>query len=87
VCPRVAARVLNGDRSAEIETFREAFWWSGVTITTVGYGDYYPVTPVGQAVAFALMIVGISLLGLVTATVAAWFLTKVRAPAARDQGA
>lgn len=75
-----------GHPGAKIETFREAIWWAGVTITTVGYGDYYPVTPVGQAVAFALMIVGISLLGLITATVAAWFLTKVQAPAAREQG-
>lgn len=74
-----------GHPGANIETFREALWWAGVTITTVGYGDRYPVTPAGQAVAFALMIVGISLLSLITATVAAWFLAKVRAPAARDQ--
>jgi voltage-gated potassium channel len=76
-----------GHAGANIHTFGQAIWWAGVTITTVGYGDYYPVTPVGQAVAFALMIVGISLLGLVTATVAAWFLTKMRAPAARNEEA
>jgi voltage-gated potassium channel len=83
-----ALAVLDAERGhagAKIETFREAIWWAGVTITTVGYGDYYPVTPVGQAVAFALMVVGISLLGLVTASVAAWFLTKVQAPAEREE--
>jgi voltage-gated potassium channel len=76
-----------GHTGANIHTFGQAIWWAGVTITTVGYGDYFPVTPVGQAVAFGLMIVGISLLGLVTATVAAWFLTQVRAPTARIQEA
>ena len=48
-------------------------WWAVVTTTTVGYGDYTPVTQVGRAIATVVMIVGIGLIGTVSATVAAWF--------------
>jgi voltage-gated potassium channel len=41
-------------------------------MTTVGYGDRYPVTAAGRLVAFGLMIGGIALLGTVTATLASW---------------
>jgi voltage-gated potassium channel len=45
------------------------------TITTVGYGDRYPVTAAGRAVAVALMLTGIALLGVVTASLAAWLVS------------
>jgi voltage-gated potassium channel len=76
-----ALAVLDAERGqpgANIETFGSALWWAGVTITTVGYGDVYPVTLTGRLAAFALMLVGISLLGLVTASVAAWFVSHTR---------
>jgi voltage-gated potassium channel len=76
-----ALAVLDAERGqpgANIETFGASLWWAGVTITTVGYGDVYPVTPTGRLAAFALMLVGISLLGLITASVAAWFVSKTR---------
>jgi voltage-gated potassium channel len=47
-------------------------------VTTVGYGDLYPVTGLGRVVAASLMVVGISLVGLVTATVASWFIAQGR---------
>ena len=47
-------------------------------MTTVGYGDRYPTTGVGRLVAVALMLVGIALLGVVTATVAAWFAGRLQ---------
>jgi voltage-gated potassium channel len=71
-----AALVLDAERGAEdanIEGYGDALWWATVTITTVGYGDRFPVTLEGRAVAAALMLVGISLLGLITASVATWF--------------
>ncbi len=58
---------------SNISSFGDALWWSLVTTTTVGYGDFFPVTLTGRIVAGALMVVGISLIGVVTASVAAWF--------------
>jgi voltage-gated potassium channel len=48
-------------------------------MTTVGYGDRYPVTGVGRMVTFALMVGGIALLGTVTATLASWLVENVEA--------
>jgi voltage-gated potassium channel len=48
-------------------------------MTTVGYGDRYPVTGVGRLVAFGLMVGGIALLGTVTATLASWLVELVEA--------
>jgi voltage-gated potassium channel len=63
---------------ANITAFGDALWWSVVTVTTVGYGDYYPVTFQGRLVAVALMIMGISLVGVLTAAVASSFITNVQ---------
>lgn len=64
---------------ASITTFGDALWWVLTTITTVGYGDRYPVTVEGRLVAAALMIAGIAILGTVTAAIATWFLERVGA--------
>jgi voltage-gated potassium channel len=61
---------------ATITTFRYTLWWAVVTTTTVGYGDYTPVTAEGRLIITAVMIVGIGLIGTVSATVAAWFVTR-----------
>ena len=63
---------------ANITTFGTALWWSIVTTTTVGYGDTYPVTPMGRLIGSAIMVVGIGLIGTVSATVAAWFVSHKR---------
>jgi voltage-gated potassium channel len=55
-----------GVKSAH-NSFGDALWWSASTITTVGYGDIYPVTPVGRVVGVVTMIVGISTFAMVTA--------------------
>ena len=60
------------------QNFWGYFFFSVETLATVGYGDMYPVTTEGRIVAFGLMLVGISMLGLVTASVAAWFVAKTR---------
>lgn len=66
-------------RGANITKFSDAIWWALTTVTTVGYGDQYPITTTGRLVAGALMLVGISLLGLITATVASWFVAQEKA--------
>jgi voltage-gated potassium channel len=58
---------------ATIRTFGDALWWSIVTVTTVGYGDKYPVSAGGRGVAVVLMITGIGLVGVLSATVASYF--------------
>ena len=73
--------VLDAERDApdaSITTFGDALWWAVTTITTVGYGDRYPVTVEGRIVASALMVSGIALLGVVTASIASWFVQTVR---------
>ena len=58
---------------SNIKSFGDGLWWALTTVTTVGYGDRYPTSTEGRAIAFALMLVGISLMGVITASVAAWF--------------
>lgn len=72
--------VLNAERGApgaKIETFPDALWWSIVTMSTVGYGEYYPVTENGRIIAAGVMVVGISLLGLVGASVASSVISRL----------
>jgi len=59
---------------ANIKSARDAMWWAMETVTTVGYGDLYPVTAGGRAVAAILMVTGVGLFGTFAAFVAAWFL-------------
>lgn len=67
---------------ATIVSFGDAVWWAFVTITTVGYGDYTPVTITGRFIAVGLMAGGIAILGVVTATVSSWIIE--RAAGGRD---
>jgi voltage-gated potassium channel len=67
-------RYLHG---ATINSFGKALWWSITTVTTVGYGDVYPVTNTGRIIAVLLMIGGISLVGVVTAALASWIIDRV----------
>ncbi|WP_229660552.1 potassium channel family protein [Marmoricola endophyticus] len=68
-----------GAPGANIETFGDAVWWALTTVSTVGYGDLYPVTVTGRLVAAVLMLAGIALLGAVTASLASWLIDKVSA--------
>jgi voltage-gated potassium channel len=73
-------RVEYNAPGATITIFRYALWWGIVTTTTVGYGDYTPVTPPGRIIATAVMVVGVGLIGTVSATVAAWFVRRHSEP-------
>lgn len=66
-----------GVPGANIDNLGDGFWWAAVTIATVGYGDRFPVSPIGRGVAVALMVGGIALLGVVTATIASWLVQRV----------
>jgi voltage-gated potassium channel len=66
----ISERSLDG---SNIKNFGDGLWWAVTTVTTVGYGDRYPTTTEGRFLAVVLMIMGISLMGVITASVAAWF--------------
>ncbi len=59
--------------TSNIKSFGDGLWWAVTTVTTVGYGDKFPTTSTGRILAVGLMLVGISLMGVITASVAAWF--------------
>lgn len=74
---------------SNIHTLGDAVWWAFVTVTTVGYGDFYPVTTWGRITACFIMGTGLLTLAVVTAQVASSFVTQAPSrarPAPPDKG-
>ena len=69
---------------SKIHNLGDALWWAATTVTTLGYGDLSPVSPMGKLVAVALMIGGIALVGSVTATLASWIVQRVAEDTAEE---
>lgn len=65
---------------ANITTAADAIWWVYVTITTVGYGDQYPVTPTGRIVGLFVMTAGVGLFGTLSGFLANFFLSPPAKP-------
>jgi voltage-gated potassium channel len=63
---------------ANIQTGEEAVWWSLVTVATVGYGDYAPVTAGGRIIGSVMMVVGVSIFTVLTSFIASSFLNRNR---------
>lgn len=76
VCAGLVTVAEHHAKTANIHDFGQGLWWAIVTVTTVGYGDRYPVTAFGQGVAVFLMLVGIGLIGALTATIASYFVQE-----------
>lgn len=68
--------ILSFETAADsnIRTAEDALWWAFATITTVGYGDFYPVTSEGRLIASVLMFAGVGLVSTCSAFLASWFL-------------
>jgi voltage-gated potassium channel len=66
--------LVEHDPTSNIKTAEDALWWAMVTITTIGYGDRYPVTDAGRLIATVLMIGGIGLFGTLSGVAASFFL-------------
>ncbi len=81
-----AVLVLGAERGypgSDIHTYGEAVWWALVTITTVGFGDYVPVSPTGRVIATVMLLNGVVLISVLTAVIAARF---VQDPDQGEQG-
>ncbi len=76
-----------GHPGASITSFGKALWWSMTTVTTVGYGDLYPITVPGRLIAALLMVGGISLIGVVTGSLASWIVQRVSEADTANQAA
>ena len=85
----LAALFIGGGIMAELEPatvkggYWSGVWWAIVTLTTVGYGDISPTTPLGRLGAGLLMLVGIGLISTLAAAVAAYFVGQDEAPELR----
>ena len=80
----IAATLITAFESGSnpgIDSFRDALWWTLVTVTTVGYGDVVPVSPEGRLVAYVVILGGITIFSAVTANFAALL---VRPPDSAD---
>ncbi|GEE03436.1 voltage-gated potassium channel [Gordonia spumicola] len=76
-----------GLAGSSIDGIGDGMWWAITTMTTVGYGDTFPVTTTGRCVAVVLMIAGIALLGVVTGIFASWLVGAIddEVDAAKDE--
>jgi len=74
----VSILVCERQGDGNIKTAEDAVWWSITTITTVGYGDKYPVTTEGRAVGVILMVAGVSMFGCLSGLAASFFLGVLR---------
>ena len=70
----IAILQFEKDVNSNIKTAEDAIWWSYVTITTVGYGDKFPITTEGRIIGAILMTMGVGIFGTFTALVSSWFI-------------
>ena len=71
--------------NSNIRTSEDAIWWAVVTMFTVGYGDKFPISTEGRIYAVGLMLVGITIVGTITATFAGWLISQLREVESENQ--
>ena len=70
--------VYEGPNNSMVNTFFDAVWWSFITITSVGYGDIYPLTVAGKIIAMILTLLGMGLFSLITAELSVKFISLIK---------
>ena len=76
-----------GAKGANITSFGDSIWWACVTMATVGYGDYFPITIMGRVLAVILMIGGIAIVGTASGTLVSFLNDRMVTARAREQRA
>jgi len=84
VCSVGVLSVERGQPGASVETLGDSVWWAFVTFATVGYGDMVPVTLAGRTIGVVLMVVGLALVAVITASIASWFIANTRGQAEEE---
>lgn len=69
----ISILLVEKDPASNIKSAEDALWWSMVTVTTVGYGDKFPVTTEGRLIGVVLMFMGVGIFGTFTGFLASWF--------------
>jgi voltage-gated potassium channel len=72
----LVATLEESNPERNIQSIPDGLWWAVTTMTTVGYGDRFPVTAAGRAIGAGVMILGIGLFGLLAATLASFLVEK-----------
>ncbi|GAA5081738.1 potassium channel family protein [Nocardia iowensis] len=67
-----------GAEGTKVLNFGDALWWSAVSVTTVGYGDVYPVTTEGRLISLVLMTFGIGLISFAIGTTTSWVIDQLK---------
>jgi voltage-gated potassium channel len=80
----IAILQFENTKEGNIRTPQDALWWAFATVTTVGYGDKFPVTTEGRMIAAVLMTAGVGLFGSFTGLVASWILTPTKKDTEQD---
>ncbi|WP_054812039.1 potassium channel family protein [Nocardia arizonensis] len=78
LCSLAFFDVEYGAPDSKIHNFGDALWWSMVSVTTVGYGDVYPVTTEGRLISLVLMTFGIGLISFAIGTTTSWVMDQLR---------
>ena len=73
----ISALVIYNIEPESFETFFDAIYWATISLTTVGYGDIYPVTTIGRIVTMVSSIFGIAIIALPSGVITAGYLTEV----------
>jgi voltage-gated potassium channel len=81
----VAILNVETDKDSNIKSGEDALWWAMTTITTVGYGDKYPITTEGRIIGALLMTTGVGLFGTFTGFVAAWFMAPTQTAIKKEE--
>ena len=72
----LVATIEEASADRNIQSFPDGLWWAVTTVTTVGYGDKFPVTAIGRAIGAGVMVLGIGLFGLLAASLASLLVEK-----------